>query len=76
MSQLRARLKDPAYARWRAPLTRQDASTTTERAARYLETGDRVDGAPAETGVKAYADASVAAESRESGRVEVRAATR
>jgi hypothetical protein len=40
VSQLRARLKDPAYARWRAPLTRQDASTTMERAARYLETGD------------------------------------
>jgi hypothetical protein len=40
VSQLRARLKDPAYARWRAPLTRQGSSAAVERAARYLETGD------------------------------------
>jgi Heparinase II/III-like protein len=43
VSQLRARLNNPAYARWRAPLSRQGSAATLERAARYLETG-----APAE----------------------------
>src|ERR1035437_2961421 len=40
VSQLRARLKDPVYARWRAVVSRQGSSATLERAARYLETGD------------------------------------
>jgi len=40
VSQLRARLKDPAYAHWRAPLTRQGSSAAVEHAARYLETAD------------------------------------
>ena len=40
VSQLRARLKDPVYARWRAAVNRQGSSATLERAARYLETGD------------------------------------
>src|ERR1019366_7515209 len=40
VSQFRARLKDPAYARWRAAVNRQGSSATLERAARYLETGD------------------------------------
>jgi len=40
VSQLRGRLHDPAYTRWRMPLSRQGSSATVEHAARYLETGD------------------------------------
>jgi hypothetical protein len=43
VAQLRARLQDPAYARWRAPDPGRGAAGTLERAARYLETGDAAD---------------------------------
>lgn len=38
-SQLRARLNDAAYARWRVPVTSNGAAAAVEHAARYLEEG-------------------------------------
>jgi len=43
VKQLQARLKDPAYSRWRAPDPGRGAAAAMERAARYLETGDGAD---------------------------------
>jgi hypothetical protein len=43
VKQLRARVKDPAYMRWRAGGPGQGAAGTMERAARHLETGDPAD---------------------------------
>ena len=43
VSQLRGRLKDPAYTRWRAPGNFQGLTGVVERAARYLETGEAAD---------------------------------
>jgi len=43
VTELRARLADPAFARWRAPGNFSGAAGAMERAARYLETGDAAD---------------------------------
>jgi hypothetical protein len=43
VSQLRARLSNPSYSTWRAPLTRNGASAAVERAARYLEQSSPAD---------------------------------
>lgn len=40
VTQLRARLTDAAYVRWRSPIGTRGPAAAVERAARYLETGD------------------------------------
>lgn len=40
LAQLRARMQDAAYARWRGPVGTRGPAAAVEHAARYLETGD------------------------------------
>ena len=43
VSQLRGRLKDPAYAQWRGAVSARGAVAAVEQAARYLEDGNTTD---------------------------------